>query len=109
MTGQGGPVDEDLRGGLVERWLDLTRRVLPGMACQGWPIHLDHCFMRVCLDIALGAPWHTVIPRPAIRHATVDQLRRAIAVAERIVADPLALPDLNRSSLAGRRRARLAA
>ncbi|MGI4951096.1 MAG: hypothetical protein ACRYGM_04770, partial [Janthinobacterium lividum] len=44
---------------LARRWLELTRRVLPGMAAaEGWPICRDHCFMRVCLDNAMGRPWH---------------------------------------------------
>lgn len=84
----------------LARWLDLTRRVLPGLAAaHGWPVRLDHCFMRICLDAAMGQPWHVRIRRPAIRHMTDDQLDRAIAVAERMVADPAALPGLNRESL----------
>jgi len=53
---------------LLARWLDLTRRVLPGMAD--------------------------------------DALQRAVAVAERIVADPAVLPNLNDQSLAWRRAGR---
>lgn len=71
---------------------------------QGWPIRLDHCFMRVCLDNALGCAWHTRVPRPAIRHASDAQLRDAAAWAERIAADPALLPALNRRSLAWRRK-----
>ena len=84
----------------MAHWLDLTRRVLPGMAdAHRWPIRFDHCFMRVCLDNAIGAAWHTQVRRPAIRHLTDAQLRDAIAWAERIVADPGLLPPLNRRSL----------
>ena len=64
-----------------------------------WPIRFDHCFMRVCLDNALGTAWHTQVRRPAIRNLTDAQLRDAIAWAERIVADPAMLPPLNRRSL----------
>lgn len=89
---------------MVARWLDLMRRVLPGMAgAHGWPIRFDHCFMRVCLDHALCAAWHTKVRRPAIRHLTDSQLHDAIACAERIVADPALLPALNRQSLLWRR------
>ena len=92
---------------LVARWLDLTRRVLPAMApAAGWPIRFDHCFMRVCLDHAVGQPWHERVGRPAIRHLTDDQLQAAIAAAEWIAADPGQLPALNRQSLAWRRRSR---
>lgn len=84
----------------LARWLDLTRRVLPGMAGEhGWPISLDHCFMRVCLDAAMGRPWHEAIRRPAIRHMTDAQLDHAIAVAEQVLANPAVLPGLNRDSL----------
>ena len=84
----------------MARWLDLTRRQLPEAAeGQGWPIRLDHCFMRVCLDTACGRPWHEVIARPAIRHASDAVLARAIEVAERILADPETLPALNGESL----------
>ena len=71
---------------------------------QGWPISADHCFMRVCLDAAIGARWDTKIARPAIRHLTVAQLARAIDIAERIAAQPSLLPALNRQSLAYRGR-----
>ena len=71
-------------------------------AAQRWPIRLDHCFMRVCLDAALGQRWDSVIARPAIRHLTDAQLGRAVAVAEAIVRDPASLPALNRASLACR-------
>lgn len=95
------------RGDLVARWLDLTRRVLPGMAQEAnWPIRLDHCFMRVGLDHAIGQPWHERVRRPAIRHLTDGQLQAALAVAERIAAEPALLPSLNKQSLAWRRASR---
>ncbi len=95
------------RAALTDRWYDLTRTVLPGLAeAHTWPIHLDHCFMRVCLDAALGSPWHTAVGRPAVRHMTAAQLRAAVGVAEGIAADPTTLPALNAASLRGRRAAR---
>lgn len=101
----GGPGGERER--LARRWLELTRRVLPGMAAaQGWPICRDHCFMRVCLDNALGRPWHEVIRRPAIRWLGLHQFRAAVGVAEGIVVEPWTLPELNEVSLAWRRGAR---
>jgi len=91
------------REALEARWLALTREVLPAMAAaERWPIRLDHCFMRVCLDAAIGRPWHEAVRRPAIRHLTEAQLAAAIAVAERIRAEPALLPALNRQSLLGR-------
>ena len=85
---------------LLGRWFELTRHVLPGMAvAEGWPIRLDHCFMRVCLDAAFGRPWHEAVRRPAVRHMTEAELARAVAVAERIAAVPSLLPGLNAESL----------
>jgi hypothetical protein len=91
---------------LVARWLDLTRSVLPRMAAScRWPIINDHCFMRVCLDISLGAPWHTCVKRPAIRNLTIPQLKAAIATAEAIAAEPQTLEALNRKSIRWRHEA----
>ncbi len=88
------------RGALLDRWDELTRRTLPGMtAAHGGPIKLDHCFMRVCLDDAIGVRWDAVVQRPAVRHLTDAQLARAVATAERIVADPALLGPLNQASL----------
>lgn len=101
------PAPENSAAALLPRWFDLTRRVLPGMAAaEGWPIRLDHCFMRVCLDAAFGRPWHEAVRRPAVRHMTEAELARAVAVAERIAAAPSLLPALNAESLRLRGKAR---
>lgn len=85
---------------LVAQWTGLVRHTLPNMAARcGWPISHDHCFMRVCLDAALGAPWHALVRRPAIRHLTDAQLSAAIAVAEGLLQAPEALHALNRQSI----------
>ncbi len=95
------------RAEAVARWLHLTRVVLPALAApHRWPIRNDHCFMRVCLDLAIGAPWHEQVRRPAIRHLDDAQLARAIALAERIAADPASLAVRNCESLAMRGRHR---
>jgi hypothetical protein len=99
--------EAESRDKLVARWLSLTRDVLPAMASdRNWPIALDHCFMRVCLDAALGSPWTKAVGRPAIRTMSEAQIAAAIAVAEAIVEQPDLLSDLNRRSLDGRRAAR---
>ena len=73
-------------------------------AAHRWPIRLDHCFMRVCLDHAIGRRWDELVPRPAIRHLTDEQLARAIATAEAICQDPALLRPLNAASLRMRSR-----
>ena len=103
MSPDHGTTDDPARAALLARWLDLTRRVLPDMAAaERWPIRLDHCFMRVCLDHAIGQRWDRVVAKPAIRNLDDEQLLRAVACAERIVADPTTLPALNDASLAMR-------
>jgi hypothetical protein len=94
------------RAMLIARWLKLVRDILPGMAEKHhWPISQDHCFMRVCLDTALGAPWHTVIKRPAIRNLSDEQLDAAVAVAEALVLAPQTLEAINRQSIDWRKSA----
>jgi hypothetical protein len=92
------------RAAMNARWIILVRDILPEMAEHcAWPITQDHCFMRVCLDTALGAPWHTAIKRPAIRHLSDAQLDAAIAVAEALVRHPGMLATINRRSIEVRR------
>lgn len=92
------------RPALVARWLDLTRTVLPAMAAtHHWPIRYDHCFMRVFLDHAMQGRWDRTVRRPAIRHMAENDLRRAIELAEAVLAAPQRLPEMNAQSLAWRR------
>ena len=101
-------MSRDDRAEMVARWNELTREVLPAMAAaQHWPIRLDHCFMRVCLDAVLGSPWTERVAKPAIRTMSTAQLRAAVAVAEGLVADPARLTALNVASLRGRQAVRL--
>ncbi len=102
MTPRPQPPDHDdpRRADLLARWTLLTRTVLPAMAAeQRWPIRLDHCFMRVCLDAAVGVRWDAVVRRPATQNLSLPQLAAAVDHAERIVAEPALLPPLNRASL----------
>jgi hypothetical protein len=96
--------DLERRLALNATWLTLVKETLPNMAkANQWPISLDHCFMRVCLDAALSAPWHTVVKRPAIRNLSDDQIYKAICVAQSLVASPELLFELNQNSIRGRR------
>jgi hypothetical protein len=82
------------------QWLQLVGETLPAMANKhDWPISLDHCFMRVCLDTALGAPWHTVVRRPAIKYLSDEQLLAAISTAKGLVQKPETLDALNKQSI----------
>lgn len=96
------------RKALEQRWLELTRTVLPELsAARGWPITADHCFMRVLLDNACGGHWVNYIDkRPAYAHAPDDVLTRAVALAEDVSAGRGNLHMLNQNSLAWRGKAR---
>ena len=108
MTLQFEGGDLDPRAALVNRWNLLVRCVLPEMAqINHWPISLDHCFMRVCLDHALEGPWHLSVKRPAIAHLTDQQLEAAIKVADSLVAKPDKMAELNRQSIDWRKAAKL--
>lgn len=103
----GGEGEAEDQGRRVARWLALTRVMLPGVAVEHrWPIRLDHCFMRVLLDNAVGGVWHHTIARPAIKHADAETLERAIGLGERVMREPSELAVLNRRSLDWRRLAR---
>ncbi len=85
----------------IARFKHLTEVVLPSLAREHrWPIRLDHCFKRICLDHAFTGVWHHHIPRPAERHLAGEPLHRAIACAEAIALHgrPL-LIERNRESL----------
>ena len=89
------------RAELVERWKELTERVLPERArAERWPLRMDHCFKRVCLDWAFGDVWYRHCARPAERNIEGDALGRAVKCAEEIVTGGVeVLRERNRSSL----------
>jgi len=94
----------DAREDLERRWLDLTRRALPGVAAaRGWPVRHDHCFQRILLDAACEGCWyHHVRGRPAYAHAALPLLARAVALADACLAGTADVAALNRQSLAWR-------
>ncbi len=72
-----------------------TETTLPALAAQHkWPIRLDHCFKRICLDHAFADTWYNHCKRPAERHIAPEPLARATACARQIAAE--GLPTLNR-------------
>ncbi len=85
----------------VRRFKHLTEVVLPARAAQEhWPIRLDHCFKRICLDHAFNEVWYNHIPRPAERHLRGQPLRRALSCAEDLThGDQKLLQQRNTASL----------
>lgn len=94
----------------IAHFKHLTEVALPALAREHrWPIRLDHCFKRICLDAAFGDVWYNHLPRPAERHLTGEPLARAIHCAEAIAAEGLpALTLRNAESLRFRGKARTA-
>ena len=91
---------------LRARWLSVTKQDLPARARQErWPLRNDHCFQRVVLDAVCGGRWYDHVERPAYRNLDETRLTEAVALAERLAADPDAealLRELNARSLAWR-------
>lgn len=57
------------RKAAVAEWKHLTEQVLPALAQQyRWPLRLDHCFKRVCLDYAFHDVWYRHLKKPAERN-----------------------------------------
>ena len=95
------PGPDEPRAVIEERWLRLTRIVLPSLAGErAWPVSQDHCFQRILLDAACAGRWYDHIAgRPAYRSASDAQLAAAVGLAEQLVADDLDLVTLNQQSL----------
>ncbi|SHH24100.1 GCN5-related N-acetyltransferase [Marivita hallyeonensis] len=89
------------RAALENEWMRLTREALPKAAkTRDWPVSLDHCFQRICLDHACGGRWYDHISdRPAYKAAGDDILQAAVDLAQDILADEVDLHALNRQSL----------
>ena len=84
----------------IARFKYLTEVELPAVAAQNrWPIRLDHCFKRVCLDHAFSDVWYNHLKRPAERNLTGEPLARALQCAEDLLAEPALLAERNQSSL----------
>ena len=96
----------DDRYDLQERYLELTRVRLPKAARDGaWPVRDDHCFMRIVLDHLFEGCWYDHLDRRlrAYRRLNDTQLRAAVALAERMLAEgPDLVMRLNAASLAWR-------
>jgi hypothetical protein len=90
---------------LIDTYLHLTRVVLPSAARSGdrsWPVHEDHCFQRIVLDTICAGVWYEHLDRPAYRHLSHDQAKRAVDLCHAIVEGRVDLCRLNQQSLAWR-------
>jgi len=89
---------------LQNRYLELTNKVLPQIAKERqFPVKFNHCFGRIILDNLFGCCWYEVLERKqaaAYKQLTEEQLSRAIALAEAMIAQPNEyIAQLNHNSL----------
>ncbi len=89
---------------LRNRYLKLTKQELPDLAKQRqFPVRFDHCFARIILDNLFGRCWYETIDRKkgaAYKQLSVEQLQRAIEIAEAIIDSPDSyIQQLNQNSL----------
>ena len=98
-------LSETTQTAAVNRYLHLTRTVMPALARterRAWPVQRDHCFQRIVLDTICGGMWHDHIARPAYAHLSPDQAERAVRLCDQIIAGSISLDSLNKQSLAWR-------
>lgn len=101
------PPERDDIDALRDRWTHLYASHLPALAKardpaqKHWPVHLDHCFARIILDNAIGVdkPWTKAVKAPAVRNMTVEQLRDALALGEKVAGGEVDLVELDGMSL----------
>ena len=98
---QDQPLQKPEEQAAIARFKQLTEQLLPAIAReQRWPIRLDHCFKRICLDHAFGDVWYRHLAKPAERHLQGEALQRALCCAEELAAgDRALLAGRNASSL----------
>ncbi|WP_394221242.1 hypothetical protein [Alteromonas gracilis] len=85
----------------VNELLHYAKTVLPSIAKgkkQAWPIHHDHCFMRVILDNICKCAWYDLIPSPAYKHLTPEQAGAALSLAKQIASESVSIHTLNERS-----------
>ncbi|MEO0944484.1 MAG: hypothetical protein AAFY06_06520 [Pseudomonadota bacterium] len=103
-------VENEETSDLIATYMHLTNKVLPNLARSGqrdWPVSENHCFQRIVLDAICGGVWYAHLDRPAYKHLTDDQARRAVELCRAIEEGRADLRELNQQSLVwrGKRRA----
>jgi len=101
--------DSSQREALKEELRIQANKTFPAVARrEGFPIVMNHCFLRVVYDNLFQQKWQRVLSheRPAIHQLDETQLRRAVALGNEIIADRQACEMMNERSLQWRGRAR---
>ena len=85
----------------LREFLHYAKNVLPSIAStrkNTWLIHRDHCFLQVILDNIVGCAWYEVIPSPAYKNLTDEQVSAALCLAKQIATESVSLHTLNQRS-----------
>jgi len=96
---------------LVKKYLEMTSKTLPKLARERkFVVHFDHCFQRIILDNIFGDCWYKKLDKhkTAYKQLSKAQLKQAIGLAERFMADQSGeiLREKNRFSLNSRKKTR---
>lgn len=91
--------------------MQLTNVVLPSISLErGFPVTLNHCHQRICLDTLFQGCWYEFLvvgKIPAYRQLDVDQLQQLVDIAQSLVDGDLKhINLLNQQSLDWRIRRR---
>ena len=100
------PSSRSPRSTLESEYKLLFNVTLPKVAkYEKWPIHLNHCLMRVALDAYCQCCWYDKLDRAkgALKSMTAPQIENVIALGRRMAAEGRAyVARLNEESLAYR-------
>ena len=95
-------LEKEEKDTLIATYMHLTKEVLPSMARSDrtdWPVREDHCFQRIILDHVCGGVWYEHLDRPAYKHLSDNQARRAVELCQDIAQGRSDLQQLNKQSL----------
>ena len=94
---------------LKDQFRRQANHTFPAVARRGgYPIVMNHCFLRVVYDNLFGQKWQEVLStkKPAIHQLDETQLRRAIELGNEVIADRGTCEILNERSLTWRGKSR---
>jgi hypothetical protein len=94
------------RAALEQEYNTLFNETLPAVAkAEGWPVHLNHCLMRVALDGYWQCCWYDKLDKKkgALRSMSVPQIENVLMVGKKMAQEGQPyVARLNRQSLAYR-------
>jgi hypothetical protein len=90
MASLGRDLDRDV---IEDGFNYMVENMLPELADEhGWSVRFNHCFRRICYDVAVGDKWDSICDRgPAYEHIALADLVTAYSCARMmaIVGEPV--------------------